>query len=1185
MNIPRTSSPRAPGAGPPRALGLHLTAFNASLRPARGPRFEFHIHAGARDKYGFDQDLFSLSGNVVFANFAAARTFAQKMNEKRALESHPGEPVRAGHLNAMGLIDEILHYVLRLYEETANPGVFARALARLNEESAASRIDPTLRSFGTIFPPREVYTGNLRLDEYFRQRTGGKPHAEVELEEMSLLYLANENPAFSPYRELFDDTRLTKETGYTPSIGMLERFFQSEVPFGPDHQHIFDLLRAPMRASPHSLEGQLEFMRTRWGMLISDKFLRRMLSARDFIKEDMRIIHPGGPPETVVPTYRRGTSENDSFEAERFTRDLDWMPSVVILAKNTYVWLDQLSGRYQRPITRLDQVPDEELDRLAGWNFTGLWLIGLWERSPASQKLKQMMGNPEAVSSAYSLYDYDIAADLGGEEAFRNLRDRAWRRGIRLAGDMVPNHMGITSRWVHDHPDYFVQSGYRPFPNYAFTGANLSEDPSLGIRIEDGYWSRRDAAVVFERLDHRTGEARYIYHGNDGTSMPWNDTAQLNFVDARVREAVIQTILHVARKFPIIRFDAAMTLTKKHFQRLWYPEPGTGGDIPSRADHAMSREEFDRLFPTEFWREVVDRINAEMPNTLLLAEAFWLLEGYFVRTLGMHRVYNSAFMHMLTREENAKYRELIRNTLHYNAEILKRYVNFMSNPDEQTAIAQFGKDDKYFGVATLMVTLPGLPMFGHGQIEGYGEKYGMEYRRAYYNEIPDEHLIRRHEREIFPLMKRRHLFSQVENFELYDFIDVHGHLNENVFVYSNRSGDERALVCYHNRFEETSGWVKTSAGKADPAGSGPVVRKSLAAGLGLSTGAGIWYIFREHRSQLEYLRSGRELDERGMFLDLKAFQYQVYLDLQEVEDRDGEYRRLAERLGGKGVPDVRLELRRQQLAAVHEAFGSILEPGMIRRVTDAGALAASNGHEALYADLSARTGRFLNACNEFARRSAPPPSERDLKARIRLLLSFNLRVRPEHSGEGGTDPAVGGRLRPDPGHASDAALALGWMAYDRLRATAEKDSPAAFDELLLGEAFENALGGLGISDDHLRGLFTILAHCRDILEVEGLAGPEWTEIMARLAEDGRVRRFMRVNEYNGILYYNKEAFEALMDWLFSFAVQANTGKAERGISEALRRLTDVKAHARRTGYELARLAGAAERPSPTVGEG
>ena len=66
----------------------------------------------------------------------------------------------------------------------------------------------------------------------------------------------------------------------------------------------------------------------------------------------------------------------------------------------------------------------------------------------------------------------------------------------------------------------------------------------------------------------------------------------------------------------------------------------------------------------------VDRVAAEVPDTLLIAEAFWLMEGYFVRTLGMHRVYNSAFMNMLKREENAKYRQTLRNILEFEPGIL-----------------------------------------------------------------------------------------------------------------------------------------------------------------------------------------------------------------------------------------------------------------------------------------------------------------------------------------------------------------------------------------------------------------------------------------------------------------------------------------------------------------------------------
>ena len=209
----------------------------------------------------------------------------------------------------------------------------------------------------------------------------------------------------------------------------------------------------------------------------------------------------------------------------RFSEDSDWMSDLVLVAKHTYVWLDQLSKRFDQKIERLDQIPDEALIELAQRGFRGLWLIGLWERSHASKEIKRRRGNPEAEASAYSLDDYAIAQRLGGEDALTNLRERAWKHGLRLAADMVPNHVGMDGRWVIDHPERFLQLSEPPFPGYTFNGPNLSTDGRVGVYLEDGYWEERDAAVVFKWVDHHTGETRYIYHGNDGTQMPWNDGA------------------------------------------------------------------------------------------------------------------------------------------------------------------------------------------------------------------------------------------------------------------------------------------------------------------------------------------------------------------------------------------------------------------------------------------------------------------------------------------------------------------------------------------------------------------------------------------------------------------------------------------------------------------------------------
>ena len=908
-------------------------------------RREFHVSAEARARYRLNETLFELSGNVVLANLRAVRSLAGEMTSRRRADGEANPTVSPGELNALGLVDEVLHAVVGLYRELEDPEAIDDALDHLDDLLGAQAVDATLARFTERFPPLVVHRGELTVADYLASETDGTPNREIALEELANCWLANANPAAHPFRELFDDADLAAATRYHDVIEEMGRFFATRSPFGPDSQDLVTMLRAPAVAEPTSLGGQLRWIRTHWAAFLAaalgDRFnamLDRLVTGIDIAAEDERALWlrfhggPGGDGTIEPPNF----GELD-VEPERFSEDQAWMPRAVLMAKSTYVWLDQLSRWYGRPIERLDQIPDEELDKLARWGFGGLWLIGLWERSVASQRIKQLRGNPDAVASAYSLRDYAIADDLGGETAYANLRDRAWARGIRLASDMVPNHMGIDSHWVMDHPEWFLSRSDAPYPAYSFSGPDLSDDPRVGIFLEDHYWDATDAAVVFRREDRGSGQVRYVYHGNDGTSMPWNDTAQLDYLRPDVREAVIQTIIAVARRFPIIRFDAAMTLAKKHIARLWYPEPGQGGAIPSRAESAMSKEDFDAAIPIEFWREVVDRVAAEVPGTLLLAEAFWLMEGYFVRTLGMHRVYNSAFMNMLRDEKNAEYRLVIKNTLEFDPEILKRYVNFMNNPDEKTAVEQFETGDKYFGIATLLSTMPGLPMFGHGQVEGFAEKYGMEFRRAYWDERPNEGLVSRHERQIFPLLHRRRLFAEVHDFRLFDVIDDGGHVSEDVFAYSNRSGDERALVVYHNRFASMHGRIRQSVAFAEKGTDGEkrLVRSTLVEALGLTGAPGAVAVYRDVLAGLEHVREISDLHTHGFRVVLDAYATHVYMGWREVAgEAAGEYRALAAELGGAGVPSVEAALAERRLRPLHDAVAIVMNEGQLRDLVD-----------------------------------------------------------------------------------------------------------------------------------------------------------------------------------------------------------------------------------------------------------
>ncbi|MGD8518487.1 MAG: alpha-amylase family glycosyl hydrolase, partial [Anaerolineae bacterium] len=773
-------------------------------------------------------------------------------------------------------------------------------------------------------------------------------------------------------------------------------------------------------------------------------------------------------------------------------------------------------------------------------------------------------------------YDYQIAADLGGTKAYESLRDRAWQRGIRLASDMVPNHVGIYSRWVVEHPDWFISLPYSPFPSYSFTGPDLSEDERVGIYIEDHYYDRTDAAVVFKRVDRWTGDERFIYHGNDGTSMPWNDTAQLNFLHPEVREAVIQTILHVARQFPIIRFDAAMTLAKKHFQRLWFPEPGSGGAIPTRAEHGMTRAQFDEAMPVEFWREVVDRVAEEAPDTLLLAEAFWLLEGYFVRTLGMHRVYNSAFMNMLRDEDNAKYRSVMKNTLEFDPEILKRFVSFMNNPDEETAVAQFGKGDKYFGICTMMATLPGLPMFGHGQVEGLAEKYGMEYRRAYWDEQADSWLVERHEREIFPLLHRRDIFAEVSDFLLYDFFAAEGHVNEDVFAYSNRSAatGARALVVYHNKFATAQGWVKSSVAfsvKSGDDGDRVLIQRSLGDGLGLRDEPGYFCIFRDHITGLEYIRSSQELCQRGLYIELGAYKCHVFLDWREVADNEwGQYAHLAAYLDGRGVPSVEEALREVFLQPVHGPFRALVNADRFRGLLDSRVRKAEGKVDAEVLDqVENRVLHLLEEVQQFAghpQSTGPQAVAKDVSRTLDAILSLPvLAMRyplPRSRKYKAAAAMVEARL------ADDAAWEslLAWLFTHDLGQVVAGDDPgdglgpaaqsrAWVDEWLLGKLVASTLQNLGLDEQAAWwsvGIVKILISHQDWYKMDIPKSQQAHQVLTAWLRDSEIQQMIQVNRYGGVLWFNQEAFEQLLSWMLTIASVGISADGERKPEEVAR---------------------------------
>src|SRR5580692_4067551 len=452
---------------------------------------EFHISRKARERYQFAESLFSYAGNVVFANMAACREFAHRMNQVREVDKHPEQAVHAGQLFAMGLIDEASHVLMARYREQFDPQVMTAALDWFGAQVGANKLDAMLLAFAEQFPGQSVVRGRETPAQWLRGETGGTSHRAAALEELLLLWSANRNEAFKPFEELFDDRPLAEKTVYRKVTAQLPEYFSTRplIPLpGAKPMSLLDLLRAPVSGAPGSLSDQLELIRRLWKPVLGDSLERFLLMAGEILREEELAIwmqfNPGAAQAREAAERHRQTGQQQwppfvssadvptfgdpAHEYEKFSPDTAWMPGAVLIAKSTYVWLAQLSRKYSRHIGRLDEIPDADLAELAHRGINSLWLIGVWERSRASRTIKQLCGNQDAVASAYSLFDYRIADDLGGEAAYIALRDRAYRHGIRLASDMVPNHMGIDSPWVIEHPEWFISRWDKPYPAYSF---------------------------------------------------------------------------------------------------------------------------------------------------------------------------------------------------------------------------------------------------------------------------------------------------------------------------------------------------------------------------------------------------------------------------------------------------------------------------------------------------------------------------------------------------------------------------------------------------------------------------------------------------------------------------------------------------------------------------------------------
>jgi hypothetical protein len=469
-----------------------------------------------------------------------------------------------------------------------------------------------------------------------------------------------------------------------------------------------------------------------------------------------------------------------------------------------------MSEKYHRSLT-LAIVPEEEWQLLAQQGFDLVWLMGVWQRSPAArqqallapalrQQYTEVLPNwtdDDIAGSPYAVFDYSLDPALGEATELAELKSKLNRQGLELVLDFVPNHLARDHPWTLSHPEWFVLGSEADTPAH----------PDWFFPTDRGI---------------------YFAHGRDPNFPPWTDTVQVNFYSSELRQALINELMQIAEVANGVRCDMAMLALNDVFGGVWgamvkdYPRP-----------------------KTEFWAEAISQIKQSRPDFLLLAEVYWGLEPK-LQPMGFDFTYDKPFYDRLLSSSPDEIRSYIMSSNQHQ----ERSARFIENHDEPRAVTAFGRE-RSLAAAVILATVPGLRLFHNGQLEGKRIRLPIQLLREP-KEAADTEVMKFYER----LLKvvNQPAFHEGE-WSLLE-ISQAGDSNEshhNLLAWSWRYAEQLKIVVVNYSSSPAQGWVKLP--------------------LPLKATGGI--LFHDELTGLTYTRDADEVVRQGLSIDLSPYHAQI----------------------------------------------------------------------------------------------------------------------------------------------------------------------------------------------------------------------------------------------------------------------------------------------------------------------
>jgi hypothetical protein len=310
-----------------------------------------------------------------------------------------------------------------------------------------------------------------------------------------------------------------------------------------------------------------------------------------------------------------------------------------------------------------------------------------------------------------------------------------------------------------------------------------------------------------------------------------------------------------------------------------------------------------------------------------------------------------------------------------------------------------------------------------------------------------------------------------------------------------------------------------------------------------------------------------ELNDKGLYIELEAYKCQVFTSFREARDNEWhQYANLTSYLNGRGVPNMDDAMKEIFLQPIHQAYREVVNAGYFRWIISNRMLALQGlEHPTLLTDTvgqvlheaADKTARLLDEITRSTHSAgdiqAVAESIREQLDSVLYLPIFQDKYPLPHSRkyQQAMKYLHAGNMKTSPWRNGDSyawSVILGWLFTVQLGKIVSKEgyeeiSRSWMDEWMLNKIFISTLNDLGLDERSNWRAVTLVklltSHHAwwkiiDTNQVKKSKSAPY-RILSSILSDSDALGYLGVNRYQEVLWFNKEAFEDLLWWLFIIA--------------------------------------------------